>query len=150
MQQNEEQPKKRKSKLLLLILVPLVLIVGGLATFLMLGSEEGVLGFGGESEPEEVHIPLEEFLVNTQGSSMVRMEMTISSFEDGADEQVEEEIAKVRDAVIHVLTNRPAEEIYTTEEGGDFVIKHEIRERINQSLGEDLISEVYITDILTQ
>lgn len=139
----------RRGRLFLLILIPIVLLIGGGATYLVLTSEDGFLSIGGVQEPEEVHIPLEEFLVNIEGNSLVRMEMTVSSYDENAEERIGEEIAKVRDAVIHVLSNRPASDFYEEEEG-EFILKHEIKDRINQSLGEEVVDDVFITNILMQ
>lgn len=145
----KNEVKKGRGKLLLLIIIPLFLLIGGGATYLALTSEDGFLGVGGVQEPEEVHIPLEEFLVNIEGGSLVRMEMSVSSYEEGAEEQINKNIAKIRDAAIYILSNRPAADFYA-EEDGEFTLKQEIKDRMNQSLDEGIIEEVYITNILMQ
>lgn len=147
--QNQQQPKSNgKSMIAIIVLSLLIVVIGG--GYFVFTSENGVLGFGGEQEPVESSIPLEEFLINTEDDTMVRMEMTVTSYENDAEEFITADIAKVRDAVIHAVTNQPAEEIYATTEEGEFVIKDEIRQRINHSLGEEMIDDVLITNILMQ
>jgi flagellar FliL protein len=148
MMQNEVQAKKSNRWMIVIIILLLVIIALGIG-FIAIRSEEGFLGFGGENEPEEVYIPLDEFLVNIEGDGMVRMEITLTSYEESAEQEVTEDIAKVRDSVIHVLTNRSTENIYD-ESDGDFVIKQEIRNRINAGLNKEVVDDVFITNILLQ
>jgi flagellar FliL protein len=148
MMQNEIQAKKSNRWMIVIIILLLVIIALGIG-FIAIRSDEGFFGIGGESEPEEVYIPLDEFLVNIEGDGMVRMEITLTSYEESAEQEVTENIAKVRDSVIHVLTNRSTENIYD-ESDGDFVIKQEIRNRINAGLNKEVVDDVFITNILLQ
>lgn len=110
--------------------------------------------FSKEEEVVEVTVPLEEFLINLRGESqrgqpIIKMELSLSSLHEDSADIVATELAKVRDAVIHVVSSRTSETILE-EVDGEFVIKDDIRNRINQSLGEDIIEDVYFTNILIQ
>ena len=59
------------------------------------------------------------------------------------------EIAKVRDAIIHVVSNENIDTLLKREDNS-FVIKNDLKNRINEAFGKDIIHEVYITNILTQ
>ena len=79
----------------------------------------------------------------------MKLEVSVSSYEEGAEELIDQEIAKVRDAVIHVVSNESIDTLLKREDGS-FVIKNDLKNRINKSFGKDIIDEVYITNILTQ
>lgn len=158
-QNNTEQKKKRTvTKLVTIILVSIIVLVAGMGIGITVfgESEEGsfLARFSSEDEETEYAIPLNEFLVNISGESsrskaIVRMEMTVTSMNDEAEDIISHEIAKVRDAVIHVIANQTDATILEEEEG-NFIIKDLIRDRINQSLDQTLVEEVYITNILIQ
>lgn len=150
--------KKTGTKLLLISGVVLLLLFAGIGIggFLFSGSgeESFISRFTEEAEATETAVPLEEFLVNLNSESprnspIVRMVITVTSLNEDANEIITADIAKVRDAVIHSVSNQSAETIYNEEEG-HFLIKNDIKDRINQALEEDIIEDVYITDILLQ
>lgn len=161
MAQNEEKVKNKKvSKLIMAIVLAVVVLVTGMGigvTAFGSPSEESVLSrftARAEAEATEISIPLEEFLINVNGDSprsqaIVRMQITVTSLNEDAAELITEDIAKVRDAVIHVISSQSADSILE-ESDGEFSIKDKIRDRINHSLSEELIEEVFVTDILIQ
>ncbi|WP_161878907.1 flagellar basal body-associated FliL family protein [Alkalibacterium sp. MB6] len=110
--------------------------------------------FSREEEVVEVTVPLEEFLINLRGESqrgqpIIKMELSLTSLNEGSAEIIGSKLAKVRDAVIHVVSSQSADTILE-EADGQFVIKDEIKNRINQSLGEEIIEDVFFTNILIQ
>lgn len=158
-QKNEAEKTMKKGTKLLIVggLVVLLLFAGiGIGGFLFTDSEDEsfISRFTSNAEASESSIALEEFLVNLntetpRSQPVVRMELTVTSFNEDADEIVTSEIAKVRDAVIHVISNQSAETLYNEEEG-HFLIKDSIKKRINQALEDEIIEDVYITNILLQ
>lgn len=159
-QTNDKEKNKKVGKILTFILLGGVLIVLGIGlgiTVFDTDSDSTIwdrFSFNAEAEAAETAIPLDEFLVNVKGDSsrghaIVRMEITVTSFDDQAKDMIAEDIAKVRDAVIHVVSGHSTQTILEEAEG-EFIIKDEIRNRINRSLEEDLIEEVFVTNILIQ
>lgn len=158
-QKNEPEKKKKKGPKIIIIaaLVVLLLFAGvGIGAFVLSDKEEGSFfsRFTSEAEASETFIPLEEFLINLKSESknsepVIKMELTITSMIEDAEEVITKDIAKVRDAVIHVVSNKNVESIYNEEEG-HFLIKEDIKARINQELDEEIIEDVYITNILLQ
>ena len=55
----------------------------------------------------------------------------------------------MRDAIISVLRNKSTANIFDESEGV-LVIKQEIISKINQSLGSEVASDLYITNIVMQ
>ncbi|SFC40567.1 flagellar FliL protein [Alkalibacterium subtropicum] len=158
-QKNEAEKKIKKGSKLLIVggLVVLLLFAGiGIGGFVFASQEDEsfVSRFTPEAEAVEISFPLEEFLINLSSESernqpVVRMELTITSLNEEAEELFGKEIAKVRDAVIHVVANQSVETIYNEEEG-HFLIKNDIKKRINQALEDDVVEDVFITNILLQ
>ncbi|OJF90884.1 flagellar basal body-associated protein FliL [Alkalibacterium sp. 20] len=150
--------KTKKSKLLLISVLMLILVFAGVGVgvFLFSGPEDETVisRFFSEAEASESSIPLNEFLVNlnsdsARSQSVVRMEITVTSLNEDATEIVNTDIAKVRDAVIHTVSSQSAESLYDEAEG-HFLIKDEIKTKINQALEAEIVENVYITDILLQ
>jgi len=149
-----QKNEKNKRIWLLLLLVPVLVAIGVVAgTFISAqGSEEAT-----DTAPEdvvEVTVPLEEFLINLgtangSRSRYVKLELTLLSHQEEAQEVIEANLPKVRDTVIHVIHNKTPETLFA-EENGSFVMKEELKNQINQSIGEDIVEEVYITNLLTQ
>lgn len=159
-QNNEKKTKKKVTKIVIIVMAAVVVLVVGMGIGItVFGSpnEESVISRltnRAEAEAVETSVPLEEFIVNVSGETtrsqaIVRMEITVTSFDSDAAELIAEDIAKVRDAVIHVVSSQSADSILE-ETDGEFIVKDNIRDRINQSLGTDLIEEVFVTNILIQ
>lgn len=149
--------KGSKSKIIIISLAVVILLLGGFVGYSLLSDSSEIPFISKlteEPEPVEVQVPLEEFLVNVSDengndTAIVKLEVSVSSYEEGAEELINQEIAKVRDAVIHVVSNESIDTLLKRE-NGSFVIKNDLKNRINESFGEDIIDEVYITNILTQ
>lgn len=161
MVQNSEQSKKKKGRNLVIGIVSgvIILVAGmgiGITVFGNSGEESLMSRFktSNEAQATEIAIPLDEFIVNVKGEtarsqSIVRMEITVTSMDDDASEIIATDIAKVRDAVIHVVSSQSVSTIME-EKDGEFIVKDQIKDRINQSLGNELIEDVYVTNILIQ
>ena len=161
MAQNNEPEKKKTVRIIVIgiVVAVIVLVVGMGAGVLLFGepSETSRLArvISSDDEPAtEIAIPLDEFIVNVKGEtarrqSIVRMEITVTSLDDAAADIIASDIARVRDAVIHVVSRQSVSTIME-EKDGEFIVKDQIKDRINQSLGDELIENVYITNILVQ
>ena len=127
-QNNEKESKKKVTKIVIAIVAAVVvLVVGmgiGITVFGSPNEESFISRFTSKAEAEasEISIPLEEFLVNVNSDSsrsqaMVRMEITVTSLNEDAADLITEDIAKVRDAVIHVISSQSADSMLEEVEG---------------------------------
>lgn len=151
---------KKKTGTGLKLLVGGILLVGlTLAGYISLlhGDARGDLPIIGgwlvEAAPADVQVPLDEFLVNSQNAEgrdhMVRLEIALSSKQPGIEDYLTENNAKVREDVIYVLSQETTDALVKTE-SDTFAVAETIKTRLNATLGDDVISGVYVTDLLIQ
>lgn len=161
MAQNSENEKKKTVRTIIIgIVAGIIILAAGMGLGVVLFGEPSDTSLfaritsSNEDDATEIAIPLDEFLVNVQGETarsqtIVRLGLTVTSADEAASEAIASDIAKVRDAVLQVVSRQTASTLMEAKDG-NFVIKDEIKDRINQSVGDDLIEDVYITNILIQ
>lgn len=169
----EEKPKNKKKLFIIIGVVVAVLIIGGVGAFFALSpknapvaegtegeaSSEGAATDGEETKDTEegaedaeavgALFPLETFIVNLQikGSFLkTDIQLELKSAEDAT--VAEESLPRLRDIIIQVLSSRTAPEILTNE--GKMALKDEIKQSINDIMGEDKVIEVYFTEFIIQ
>ena len=79
----------------------------------------------------------------------MKIEMSVETTDEDNGAILTEKAAIVRDAIISVLRNKSTANIFDESEGV-LVIKQEIISKINQSLGSEIASDLYITNIVMQ
>ncbi|MCC6932434.1 MAG: flagellar basal body-associated FliL family protein [Deltaproteobacteria bacterium] len=164
-QAQEDKPKSKKKFFIIIGVVVLVLILGGVGAFLALspkaevateeGGEEAKTeeaaseGEGAETEAAGALFSLDTFIVNLQikGSFLkTDIQLEMKSSEDMA--KAEEAVPRLRDIIIQVLSSKMSSEILTNE--GKLKLKDEIKQNINDILGEEKVIEVYFTEFIIQ
>lgn len=157
MEKEAQLPKKLSAPRLFLIALLLVaLMIGGgmIGSLITNGkAKEWVANFN-KKEVELIIVPQEEFLVNLKSSDdnlddFLKIEMSVETTDKEKEAILTEKSAIVRDAIINVLRNKSTDTIFEEAEGV-LVIKQEIILKINQNLGSDVASELYITNIVMQ
>jgi len=146
---SSEAKAKDGKKNLIPIIIGVVLLLVGLA----LG--KSVLG-GAKPAKEKpkvevgVTLPLDEFLVNLEGGGDHYLRTTIAlGMKKGiSEEEAKERIAPMRDAVLSVLSTKTLTELAKAK--NKEAMKDEIKQKVNQSLGEDQVVKVYFTALATQ
>lgn len=149
-------------KQLLLFITLAVLAVGGGAfgSFMMSEetSEEGivsqVMGLF-KKEPEPIIIQLEPFVTNLKPLNNNRQNVisTAIALEVIGEEDatvIEDRQTLLRDSVLQLLNNETIESVYTKDDTEGLAIKQRVKQLLNEELGDGIISNVFITDIVTQ
>lgn len=157
MEKEAQLPRKQSVPRLILIAVILViLMIGGgtVGSLITTGlGKEWITSFN-QKEAESILVPQEEFVVNLKSNDgnlddFLKIEMSIETIDTENETILTEKAAIVRDAIISVLRNKSAANIFDESEGV-LVIKQEIISKINQSLGSEVASDLYITNIVMQ
>ncbi|WP_319469841.1 flagellar basal body-associated FliL family protein [uncultured Trichococcus sp.] len=157
MEKEAQLPKKQNvPRLVLIALLLVALMIGGgtIGSLITTGkAKEWITSFN-KKEVESILVPQEEFLVNLKSNDgspddFLKIEMSIETIDEEKGAILTEKAAIVRDAIISVLRNKSTETIFDEAEGV-LVIKQEIISKINQNLGSDVASELYITNIVMQ
>lgn len=150
--------KKKTRKGLMLIVGAVLLITLTLVGYIGLTQRDTadipiIGGWLVEEVPTEVQVPLDEFLINSTNADgrdqMVRLELALGSMRPDITDYLTVNNAKVREDVIYVLSQETTDALVKTEDD-TFTIAETIKTRINTSLDGDVISGVYITNILIQ
>ena len=161
----EAKPKGGSKKLIIIVAIVLVLVLGGAgAFFAMKGkakpatetAEEETAAEGEEEGGEEggkslapAILPLETFIVNLQvKGSFLKTTIQLEFVTPELPTTVENEVPKVRDSVIRVLSSKSSAEILTPD--GKEKLRQELRDAINQALGSDDVAKVYFTEFIIQ
>ena len=168
MADKEQEPKKKKSKkkLILILLILLILLGGGGFAAYHFGLLNMFLGgIGGnataeapaaeevaaEPAPPTTVVPVQPFVVNLAnpiGSKIVRLTMELEMIDDASVKQLNQEMVKVRDSIILLLSSKTYADLAPME--GKLQLKSEIVERVNLILGGPKVVKVYFSDIVFQ
>ncbi len=92
--------------------------------------------------------PLTINLADTGSSRYLRLGIDIEVSNKDAISVIESQSAKIRDAIIILLSSKTYQEISTSE--GKFLLKNELASRINQILGSPRVVQIYFTDFVVQ
>ena len=108
----------------------------------------------GKISEDQVIVPLEEFVVNLakeeKGSEQyIRVTLSILVANEKESEELQKNMALVRDSVVNVLRQKKAEDILNAEDGVKN-LKKELQDVINEAYGKMIIQEVYVTDFVIQ
>jgi flagellar FliL protein len=162
----EQEPKKKSGKLKWIILVVLLLVLGGGGYFAYTqflqkppdqaetgeeGAEEGAAAEEEMAEGESSMVTLPTFLVNLAdplGRRYLKLTVDVEVKNEAAAEELRENEAKVRDAIILLLSSKSYSDLSTLE--GKILLKKEIVERLNLLLGSPKVKRVYFTEMVVQ
>lgn len=153
-------PAKSKSPVPLLVSVALFAVVGGGAASWLLQqrSQQGVAvrAEAGSSGAPKYLIPLEGFTVNLADPEETHfLRVTLSLGIDRLPEGVEKDkptvaipVARVRDAILGVLTSCKAEELLTPD--GKAQLKKNVLAAVQKNVPELGVRDIYFTEFLVQ
>jgi len=151
-------PKKGRGTLLLVVALVLVLAAGAGAAWYL-----GYLPFGHAASPEEtepeVHGTAEvgalhafdPFLANledTDGNRYLKASLQVEFFEAEPPRDFEARVPQLRDLLLTLFTSKTYAEIRTPE--GKALLRDDIINRINRTMGHDVVKAVYFTEFIVQ
>lgn len=154
---NEAKPKKKMSKK---IIIPIVLVIiillstTGLFVYAKVVDKPISEMFNRFAPEEKEHtITLEEFLVNLNSEygdskQYLRVNIALMYTDEKQTEKIQDNISLIRDLIISCLRDVTLENALEEETMINF--KKKAVESINDSLGQGLIKELYITDIIVK
>jgi flagellar FliL protein len=147
----EEKPKKSKLKLIIIGVLLLLLSLGG-----YFGYSKYKKSNENPTEKEEqmsIIVPLKSFVVNLFDKRgigkrylKISMELEVDKEEDRT--KVENNIPRLRDTVLILLSSQTLKEINTME--GKLELKNAIVLRMNQILGNKTVRRIYFTEFVVQ
>lgn len=155
-----DSPKKKGRGKLLVILLLLVLLGGG-------GGAAWYLGFVplGATAPADAEAakPVHEtpqvgalqafdpFIANLEdedGKRYLKATLQLEFFEASAPEEFEARIPQLRDLLLTLFTSKTYSEIRTPD--GKAALRDDIINRVNRTLGSDVVKAVYFTEFIVQ
>lgn len=162
-------PKKKSGKLKWIILILLLLVLAGAGGggaywwFVMRPAAQTAEGAqeaaeskgdakGGEAPARNAKVAkLPTFLVNLAdptGRRYLKLTMEVEVGSDATVKELEGQSAKVRDAVILLLSSKSYADLAPIE--SKLQLKNEVADRLNQILGGPKVLRVYITEMVIQ
>lgn len=153
----EAKGKGGKKKLFLILILGIVMIsLAGGGVFFLLSkkgseTEEAKKGKKAKGSEHTVFIDMDPIIVNLldpTGKRYLQIRMSL----EVADKKVEEEIKKkdpiIKDIILNTLSGKTVEEVIVPEAKDK--IKQELLKKINETLGEELILNLYITQYIVE
>lgn len=143
-----------KNVLLLVIAVPLLVAIGVIAGSFVTNPDTMMASNNEEPEEvEEVSVALEEFVLNLEPTNnvnrYVRMEISLSTTQEGGLELLEGSLDKIRDSIINTVSRQTVNDIFD-EEVGTSNLKDVLKESLNAEFEDELVHQVYITNVVVQ
>ena len=104
---------------------------------------------GGKDKAASNNVALPPFVVNLADPNARRYLKVVLEVEmTGNPELLEGNQAKVRDALLMLLSSKTSQDIASLE--GKILLRKEIVDRLNQAIGQPKVSRVYFTDFVIQ
>ncbi len=150
----EKKPKQSSMMKIVIIVLALLILAGGgaFAYFQFFATEHSEKEKPEEVEeidPRELIFPLDPFVVNLGGpSNFLKLTIQLEMTNPEDKQYLEGRLAPIRDSIVILLSSKTAKSVASAE--GKLQLKDDINVRINQSLGKDLIRNVYFTEFVMQ
>lgn len=98
-------------------------------------------------------VPLDSFIINLMeksgsGKRYLKVGMILEIGRQGQTVMVEEHRPQIRDTILLLLSSKTSDDIGTME--GKLELKQQLLSRINQILGEVIVSKIYFTEFVVQ
>lgn len=124
---------------------------GGQAAARVEGSSGADKGAGGENRPRTairpVSLPsLTVNLADPGGGRYLKIGMDVEVNAPEAAAEIESQTARVRDAIILLLSSKTVQELSSAE--GKLLLKNEVAARLNQILGAQRVVRIYFTEFV--
>ena len=155
MESEKTKPTKGKKKWIWIVIVFLAIAIGGVVSFgFTSGKAQDIISNLAKEEVVETTVPLEEFLINLDSGTSVKknflkIELSLHSSREGAGELLTANVDQIRDTVISVLRKKTEDTVFKEEEN-KLLLKQELKEAINAQLDEEIVDDIFITNIVTQ
>lgn len=155
MKTEEAKAAKGKKKWIMIVIVFIAIVIGAVVSFgFTSGKAQGIISDLTKEEVVESTVPLDEFLINLDSGNsakkdFLKIELSLYSTKEGAEELLNANVAEIRDTIISVLRKKTEETVFIEEEN-HLVIKKELIDAVNKKLGTDVVKDIYITNIVTQ
>jgi flagellar FliL protein len=149
-----QAPPKKGKKLLLLILIAFLIIGIGAGAFLFLSFKKGEDEKGKKKAKKAEHavmVDLEPIVVNLfdpSGKRYLQVRLSFEVSDKKAEGEVKKQEAKLKDAIIAILSGKTVEEVVVPEAKDK--IKKEILAKCKEIFGEDVVTNVYITQYIVE
>jgi len=149
-----QSPPKKGKKLILLILIALLMIGIGAGAFLFLSFKKGEDEKGkkkAKKAEQVVIVDLDPIIVNLfdpSGKRYLQVRLSLEVGDKKAEEQVKKQDAKLKDAIIAILSGKIVEEVIVPE--AKEKIKKEILAKCKEIFGEDVVTNIYITQYIVE
>ena len=109
---------------------------------------KGGHGSGKDKAPSN-NVALPAFVVNlADGNARRYLKVVLEVEMTGNPELLEANQAKIRDALLMLLSSKTSQDIASLE--GKILLRKEIVDRLNQAIGQPKVSRVYFTDFVIQ
>lgn len=146
-QSEESKPKKSRKIPILTVLAFLFVVSIALGAYFFFS---GKTTENTAKDTQTVNFGLEPFIVNLmdQNGKYLKVSIHIELSCSKIAEKAKNKTPQIRDAIITLLTNKTSGELITPE--GKLFLKDEIKQRVNQTLGENSVINVYLTDFVMQ
>lgn len=152
---NEKNKGFNKNILLGILVIPILVAVGVIIGGYYVKDNAQIVSGSEEREEvfEEVSVPLEEFVLNLEPTNninrYIRFEVSLSSTKEDGEEIINSNLNKIRDEIIYTVSRQSVEDIFD-DESGTIMLKDVLKKSINEALDDEVIHEVYITNIIVQ
>ncbi|MCC6220153.1 MAG: flagellar basal body-associated FliL family protein [Deltaproteobacteria bacterium] len=160
-EKTDAAPAKGGSKKLIIIIlaVLLLLAIAGAGAFFALSGSKHEAGEDGEEEEEEGEegleelpgavFPLEVFIVNLGvKGSFLKASIQLEFVEPELPPTLDNDVPKLRDAIIKVMSSKTATEILTAE--GKEQLRNDIKDVVNETIGGEEVLQIYFTEFIIQ
>jgi flagellar FliL protein len=151
-EQEKEVKKVSKKKLLLFLVIGLVIVVLAGSVIAVLSTFKGGKEKGKEKNPKETVIysmePIVVNLFDPTGKRYLQIRLAFELKDKKMEEEIKINDPKIRDVIISTLSTKTPEDVLQPE--AKDLIKNELLQKINSALGEEAISNIYITQYIVE
>ena len=145
-----EKGEKKKPNLMPIMMGVMIVLILAIGAKVFLGGSRANAKEAKKKAEVGISVPLEEFLVNLNGSSDHYLKTTLAlGMKKGlTEEQTKEHIPAMRDAILSVLQSKSMKDLNSPNDRE--ALKDEIKDRVNKEVGEEPVVKVYFTAFATQ
>ncbi len=144
--------KRKLSKPLIIVIILILLALTVVFGYLVLKGNVNITKLFNKNKNKEHTILLNEFVVNLKSDnnkkSYLKMQIALM-YENKKDGVIiESNVNKIRDIIINNLLGKTSTDIIDEDNIHNF--KEKLKKDINLALNDDLIKDIYITDLVIQ